>query len=88
VNGVSANTELLLTTAPLCLGAALSRIGMDNLQEMERECDALIQRASLLSTYLGARGADGCGDHGHEVALRYAQKQVKRIRKAIGYTYP
>jgi hypothetical protein len=44
--------------------------------------------AGQLSVYLGHRGAFGCGDHGHETALRASEKRCKALRKANGYSYP
>lgn len=90
MKGLSPNTETLLAMPSFATGDAMEelRVMPSELQDMERECDALCQRAAWLSTYLGARGADGCGDHGDSHARQYADKQVKRIRKTIGYTYP
>lgn len=41
-----------------------------------------------LAGYVDRRGGAGCGDDGHEEALKKAQKDRKKIRKAIGYSYP
>lgn len=43
---------------------------------------------AMLSTYLGHRGSNGCGDDGHEEAMKQAEKMRKRARKAVGYSYP
>lgn len=67
----------------------------DELKPEERDVQGLANLASLLCTisgelseYLEWRGAAGCGDHGHDEALAKAQKRRKKIRKALGYTYP
>lgn len=57
-------------------------------QRLAREADALAQDAAWLSAYLDQRGAAGCGDNGHEEAVKYADKRKKQIRKVLGYTYP
>jgi len=57
-------------------------------QEIGRTADWMAQRAAFLSAYADARGASGCGDSGHDRAIRTAQKQLKAIRKTLGYTYP
>ena len=41
-----------------------------------------------ISEYLGQRGGYGCGDHGHEDAMLVVAKHKKKIRKALGYSYP
>lgn len=86
----SRTTEGLLASAPVKVGemldVATSRGA--STQELERECDVLAQRAAWLSFYLGSRGASGCGDHGHEAARGFADKQLKRIRRVLGYTHP
>lgn len=67
--------------------------------ELEQAGDVDAQRASdslsrmgvecgLLSTYLGYRGAFGCGDSGHEAAIAKASKKQRHYRKAHGYSYP
>jgi hypothetical protein len=64
--------------------------GFENvgLQELERAADGLAQQAAWLSAYLGARGANGCGDSGHDAAVKYADKQRRAIRRVLGYTQP
>lgn len=57
-------------------------------QEVESLADGLSALAAEISAYAGMRGADGCGDHGHEEAMKAAQKARKRVRKALGYSYP
>lgn len=57
-------------------------------QDLERHLDGLVQHASMLSEYLGQRGTYGCGDHGHEDSLKAANSKLKKIRKAMGFTYP
>lgn len=58
------------------------------IQEMESAASGMAVEAAMLSEYLEYRGAAGMGDHGHEDAMKQAQKARKRIRKALGYSYP
>ena len=44
--------------------------------------------AAEISEYLGERGGNGYGDHGHDDAMKDVAKTRKRIRKALGYSYP
>lgn len=58
------------------------------LQEIEVRASAHSVILAEISEYAGYRGAYGCGDHGHEKAVEAAKKKRKKVRKAIGYTYP
>ena len=67
----------------------------DELKSEEKDVQGLASHASQLSAlagelseYLEYRGAAGCGDHGHDEALAKAQKRRKKVRRALGYTYP
>ncbi len=53
--------------------------------------DMLTSRAVLfaeLAKYLDYRGGAGLGDSGHEIAMKKAQKRRRKVRKALGYSYP
>jgi hypothetical protein len=56
--------------------------------DLERSADGLASQAALLGGYLGLRGGAGAGDHGHDKALTHGRKREKRVRAALGYTYP
>jgi hypothetical protein len=70
------------------LEGAFARLPVSEIQEIEGEAGQLAQAAAFLGEYAGYRGAYGCGDHGHADAVHQASKKVKRVRKALGYTYP
>ena len=44
--------------------------------------------AAEIMGYADARGGNGCGDSGHDEAMKQAQKERKKVRAALGYTYP
>lgn len=44
--------------------------------------------AAEISAYACMRGGNGCGDHGHDAAMKAVEKKRKRVRKALGYSYP
>lgn len=56
-----------------------------NLQEVERDLAALIQRAALLNAYV-ERIAFGGAEHAF--AAKSANKQLIRIRRAMRFSYP
>jgi len=55
------------------------------LQYVERMADNLAATYAEISAYMGARGAYGYGDQGHEQGIKLAQAQRKQVRKALGY---
>ena len=65
----------------------------DNLSgpEMREAVDAL-QHIALSAVwryaYLDARYGNGCGDQGHDAAVRDANRQMTACRKAMGFSYP
>ena len=53
--------------------------------------DFLISQAIFLvelAEYIDYRGGAGCGDHGHEEAIKKAETKKKRVCKALGYSCP
>lgn len=59
-----------------------------DLQDLESELRALIQRAALLEGYLSYRYNTGCGDMTHAAAARHANRQLVKVREAMGFSYP
>ena len=57
-------------------------------REVLLEVDQVTQATAELGAYLSMRGGAWCGDHGHEQALSHAQTKLRKIRKAMGYSYP
>jgi hypothetical protein len=58
------------------------------IQTLDRNASYWAIVYAMFSEYLAYRGSAGFGDHGHYDALKQARKMEKRIRKALGYTYP
>ena len=57
-------------------------------QELAKEADQMAQKASIVAAYLEARGANGCGDNGHKSGIHEGGRQLKAVRRAMGYTSP
>lgn len=53
--------------------------------KLEREADNLAKMAAFLSGYLAARGGSGCGDCGHESAIKTAEERQDKVSVALGY---
>ena len=73
---------------PINFDAAVSSMSSEEKQELGRWLDSVCERAALLSGYLDARGAAGCGDNGHADGVQQAGCKLIRVRKALGFTYP
>lgn len=54
--------------------------------DTDRRVSNNITQLAWVQAYVGARGANGYGDSGTILALASADRNVKRIRKTIGYT--
>ena len=55
------------------------------LQDIESIADAVCTQSAMVGAYMVARGASGCGDSGHEEAIKAVHKVRNRIREALGY---
>lgn len=60
----------------------------NEVQAIQDRLLSIAQWSAHLAEYLSYRGAAGCGDHGHEPAKKAADKKLRRVRKALGYSYP
>lgn len=49
------------------------------------QLQAMVQRLARFTAYMEARYGTGCGDQGHPVAVKAANKCVAGVRKALGY---
>jgi len=82
----------ILKQSPEQVQASMDRCKgrMANDQEVVQYLDAIAQRATLYAEYIGNRtGAGTCGDRKtHDDAAKRAQHVTKRVRKALGYSYP
>ncbi len=76
-----------LATPPNLLGEFCDK-NKKFLQGIERELNALSQTSAYYGEYISMRHGNGCGDQGNESARKEADKVVKKVRKALGYSYP
>ncbi len=53
-----------------------------------RELDAIIERLARFREYIDQRDGAGCVDQGHAAAVKASNKIGRKIRKALGFTYP
>lgn len=57
--------------------------------DIETQLDAVACKAAMLAGYISARaGTSGCGAQDHPTAVKYCNRRLVRVRRAMGYTYP
>jgi hypothetical protein len=77
-----------LELAPIGWQAQVDKLTSSQKQELSNWLDSVIERSARLRAYVDARGAVGCGDGGHNDGVKEGNKLVRKIRKALGFTYP
>lgn len=82
------NTSQKLLNLPVSEWPQAINSTKESLQDIESELSALVQRATLLHTYLSHRYNTGCGDQGHESSAKKANSALVKVRKAMGFSYP
>jgi len=78
-----------MTNAPFSeWDGMVSQLNTSERIEIAEHLDDRIQVYSRLVEYLEIRGAAGLGDSGHDEAIKHSAKRLKKVRNALGYTYP
>jgi hypothetical protein len=82
----------LLSLPPVKWDAYLTRLlaspdGFVQAAQTRRQLDGLCESAARLAAYVGEREGYGCGDQGHDAAVRKQNRVAGNVRKALGYTY-
>jgi hypothetical protein len=65
-----------------------NQIPISQQQEVASLATSVAILCAQADEYANFRGVAGCGDHGHDKAIKEANKKAKKIRKAIGFSYP
>ena len=59
------------------------------LQEAERQLDAIAVLCSRMSGYIATRfGTGGTGEHHHRDGVKASNARAARVRRALGFTHP
>lgn len=77
--------QLLMDTAPTHWEALPDTVRREAIAEHVSNMQAMIQCATLLSVYLDERTDMGAS---HGQAVRRANSARRKVRKALGYSYP
>lgn len=56
--------------------------------KLAEDLQDLALSAAWKSAYLDHRHGSGCGDQGHADSVKHANKVLKAVRQAFGFTYP
>lgn len=85
-------TMTFLDSAPALWNAIAT--GNDHLkagdwQQIDRDLSAIAQQAAMLGAYLADRkGTDGSGEGSHVQAVKKANRQLVKVRRALGFNVP
>jgi hypothetical protein len=83
------NRETALTMMSLALAAWQGTVDIMSptvRRELAIELEAIAERAAMLAEYLNERHGAGCGDQGHQQAMRKANKAGQAVHmKVFGY---
>lgn len=90
---MSADINILLTAIENDVATLRALMQRDEakaawVSETDRRISNNITQLAWVQAYVGARGANGCGDSGPNHAYHCAEKHTKRVRKTVGYTIP
>lgn len=77
--------KLLNNTQLVKLCKVVNKLSSGDRQEAQKDLDTISAWAAGLAAYLGARGANGCGDNGHEDGVKEFNKTRRKVRGALGY---
>ena len=81
---IKLESEKLLSLAPCDWGKFVDKYDPSEISQAECDADHICQHAARLSGYLDCRALG----YSHKEALDESQENVKKVRKALGYTFP
>lgn len=80
--------DLLEDTTPADMQSKADQMPSVDRGRLSGELQSLAMNAIWKSAYLDARYGSGCGDQGHESAVKAANKATVGLRRVLGFTYP
>ena len=78
----------ILEAAPIEWPELVKALPSSEMLELSRWLDSVSEGAARLSAYVEARGGSGCGDSGHDRAVKAQNRRAAKVRRALGYTFP
>lgn len=78
--------KTLMKKAPIDWRKAIERLHTDERDEMRRKLEAISERAGMLAAYIDERHGYGCGDQGHDKAVKEMNRAGRKIHMDVfGY---
>ena len=78
--------KVLMESAPVEWEKLIDTVSSERKGELVRELEAISERAGILARYIDERHGYGCGDQGHEKAVKSMNRAGKIIHmKVFGY---
>jgi hypothetical protein len=78
--------EKLLSIAPIEYRSCIEKMPRQDMEGAQRLLEGLAERAAMLAGYLDERHGYGCGDQGHEKAVKTMNKYGRTVwMKIFGY---
>ena len=78
--------NIIFNMAPVELDEFASSLKGEEIHKIEMELEAIAEKAGRFASYLGERYGYGCGDQGHDSALKMFNQTGKRIHCLVfGY---
>lgn len=88
LHGLTSIATKCLNTAPVDLQAMADRLTGEDKRQIEETLSGLVQMAAWKWAYINERYGSGCGDQGHDDAVKEANRVLTKVRKAMGFAYP
>jgi len=82
---VSPTLEKILRASRNEWAAAIEGLSDQEKSRAGYEADGLAATLAEVGEYLDWRGVAGRGDHGHDRAIKEAEKRNRKVRRAMGY---
>lgn len=84
--GAEFAVESLLNMAPVDFQKYVEEMQKEDLDETRRLLEGIAERCAFLAGYLDERYGYGCGDQGHEKAVKTGNKHSRAVwMKVFGY---
>ena len=78
--------QTLLKKAPVDLEKTVGKMSMNEREDLRRELEGISERAGQIAGYLDMRHGSGCGDQGHDRAVKEFNRNGKMIwMRVFGY---
>jgi len=79
------NLKKLLNLTPSQYDSFISKLSSDEKLEIIVEAEEYVLTFMAVLGYVGARYGFGCGDQGHDMAVKECNKFIAKTKKILGY---